>query len=240
MNTVSFQERLATVEDRIAAACSRAGRARDSVLMVAVTKTFGPDAVGEAVAAGLTVFGENRVQEAAQKIPQCAGRLEWHMIGHLQRNKVRLIPGLFRMVHSVDSIRLAEALNQVCEEAGVRMPVLVEVNVSGEGSKFGIAPAEVPSLLERCAGLSMLEVRGLMTIPPFNPEAEKSRPFFRRLRELRDGWARDTGFALEELSMGMSGDFEIAIEEGATLIRLGSVLFGDRPRRPAVEPALDD
>jgi PLP dependent protein len=240
LNGESFQERLANVESRIAAACTRSGRTRDDVLLISVTKTFGPDEIREAVGAGLSVFGENRVQEAAQKIPLCPGRIEWHMIGHLQRNKVRFIPGLFRMVHSLDSIRLAEAMNQACEETGARMPVLLEVNVSGEGSKFGLAPADVPSLLERCGRLSMLEVRGLMTIPAFNPDPEKSRPFFRRLRELRDQCKRDTGFDLPELSMGMSGDFDIAIEEGATMIRLGTILFGGRASRRAVEPVLDE
>jgi PLP dependent protein len=232
----TFQDRLAAIRERIRLACERAGRRPEDVTLVAVTKTFGPDEVREAADAGLSVFGESRIQEAAQKIPLCPGRLEWHMIGHLQRNKVKHVPALFRMVHSVDSARLLEALDETCEEAGCRMPALLEINVSGEGSKFGLSPEAVPAVLESSRALRRVDVRGFMTIPPFNPDPEAVRPFFRRLRTLRDQWRAGSGLELPELSMGMSGDFEVAIEEGATLIRVGSILFGARPARAASRP----
>jgi pyridoxal phosphate enzyme (YggS family) len=195
---------------------------------VAVSKRHGPDAVRALAESGVDVFGESRVQEAKQKIPLCPMGLTWHMIGHIQRNKVRDVAGLFSYVHSVDSLRLLEALDPAAAEAGKTLPVLLEVNVSGEGSKFGFAPDEVPAVLERCQSLMNLDVSGVMTMAPFTPEAEDARPHFARLRELRDAWRAESGFPLEELSMGMSHDFEIAIEEGATWIRLGTILFGAR------------
>lgn len=213
---------------RIEAACGRAGRDPRSVRVVAVAKNHGPDLVREAADAGLSIIGENRVQEAMQKQPLCPGHLEWHLVGHLQRNKARHAASLFRMVHSVDSWRLLEALEGACEEAGVRMPVCLEVNVAGEASKFGLPPAEAPALLARCGELSRVEVCGLMTVPPFAPDPEATRPFFRQLRDLRDRWEQDSGVGLPELSMGMSNDFEVAVEEGATMVRLGTILFGPR------------
>jgi PLP dependent protein len=232
----TFQGRLDAVRVRIAAACARAGRSPDDVTLVAISKTFGPEEIREATEAGLTLFGENKVQEAAQKIPLCSSAVEWHLVGHLQRNKVKFVPSLFRMVHAVDSWRILEALNQACDAAGVRLPVLLEINVSGEGSKFGLPPELGQQVLEQANGLSCVEVRGLMTMPPYHPDPEAARPFFRKLRALRDEWKAATGFGLPELSMGMSGDFEVAIEEGATFVRLGTILFG--PRKPrAVAPA---
>jgi pyridoxal phosphate enzyme (YggS family) len=174
------------------------------------------------------VFGENRVQEARQKIPQCPGHLEWHMVGHLQTNKVSHAVRLFSMIHSVDSPRLLEAVDRACETAGRVLPVCLEVNVSGERSKFGLKPGEVPAVLERSTRLLNVDVVGLMTIPPFTEDPGDARPFFRRLREQRDVWRAQSGFSLDQLSMGMSHDFEVAIEEGATWIRLGTVLFGRR------------
>lgn len=221
-------ERLAGVMAAIGAACRRVGRSPDDVKICAVAKTFGPDAVADAARCGLTVIGENRVQEAQQKIPQCPGALEWHMVGHLQRNKVRAAAQLFGMVHSVDSPRVLDALSAACAEEGVSLPVCIEVNVSGESSKFGVPPADVPAMLERAAALPDVDVVGLMTIPPFKPEVEDVRPFFRALRELRDECGRQTAIELPELSMGMSHDFPVAIEEGATWIRLGTALFGER------------
>jgi len=223
-----FAERLAAVNERIACACERAGRQADEVTVVAVAKTVGPDAVTAAAECGQAIIGENRVQEAAQKIPRCPGYLDWHMVGHLQRNKVRAAVGLFSMVHSVDSPRLLESLNDACGQAGTTLPVCLQVNVSGEGSKSGMAPEEGPAILARCGELMNLDVVGLMTIPPFTPDPEDARPFFGRLRELRDAWRESTGFPLEHLSMGMSGDFEVAVEEGATMVRLGTALFGTR------------
>ena len=225
-----FQDRVDGVYGVIGAACLRAGRSPDDVQVCAVAKTHGPDEVEEAAACGLRVMGENRVQEAQQKIPQCSGNIEWHMVGHLQRNKARPVAKLFSMVHSVDSLRLLDALNGACEEEGVRMPICIEVNVSGESSKFGLSPEELPEALESAAPLSNIDVVGLMTIPPFTPDPEEARPFFRRLREVRDESARRMAIELPELSMGMSNDFPVAIEEGATWIRLGTVLFGERKR----------
>jgi pyridoxal phosphate enzyme (YggS family) len=225
---LTLAERLSRVMERMDAACARSGRPAGDVGLVAVSKTFGPDAVAEAAAAGVGTFGENRVQEARQKIPLCPHGLEWHMIGHLQRNKVRDTVRLFSMIHSIDSERLMLTVNEECGSAGVVMPVLIEVNVSGERSKFGMPPAEVVGLLDRCTGLMNVEVRGLMTVPPISPDAEASRPFFARLREVRDECRQATGFELADLSMGMSGDFEVAIEEGATWVRVGSILFGGR------------
>jgi hypothetical protein len=223
------------VRRRIEAACERSGRLPTEVSVVAVSKTFGPDDVRGAVEAGLTVFGESRVQEARQKIPLCPGHLTWHMVGHVQRNKARDAVRLFRMVHSADSGRLLETLDAACEAAGVSLPVCLEINVSGEGSKFGLKMEETPEVLGRCSALSRIEVAGLMTVPPFTPDPADARPHFRHLRELRDRWRDETGLPLRELSMGMSHDFEVAVEEGATLVRLGAAIFGER-RRPAPAP----
>jgi len=216
------------VRQQIAAACARAGRDVADVKLVAVSKRKRPDAVRALAECGVDVFGESRVQEASQKIPLCPTGLTWHMIGHVQRNKARDVARLFSYVHSVDSVRLLEALDRAAADAGKTLPALIEINVSGEGSKFGLTPEEVPGVLEQCQSLMNLDVAGVMTIPPFTPEAEEARPHFARLRELRDEWRAESGFPLDELSMGMSHDFEVAIEEGATWIRLGTILFGDR------------
>lgn len=224
----TLAERLALVQQRIADACARAGRTPDEVQLVTVSKTHGPDRIEEAVSCGLTVFGESRIQEARAKIPLCPGHLQWHLIGHLQTNKVKQAAPLFDVVHSVDSERLLEAYNAACTEAGRTTRIFLQVNVSGEGSKFGIAPDQLPALLERSCSCMNLEVVGLMTIPPFAEEAEKARPHFARLRALRDETAARCGVPLPELSMGMSHDFEIAIEEGATVIRIGTAIMGER------------
>ena len=230
LRTDDGRRRVEQVRTRIEAACARAGRSPKDVDIVAVAKTFGPEAVVEAVAAGLRLIGESKVQEAKQKIPLCPGGLEWHMVGHLQRNKVRDAVELFSMIHSIDSMRLMEAVNSACEEAGKVMPVLLEVNVSGEASKFGLTPADVPDVLGKCGKLMNVSVVGIMTIAPFAEDPEDVRQYYKRLRELRDEWRGKTGFGLEELSMGMSNDFEMAVEEGATLVRLGTVLFGERAK----------
>lgn len=231
----SFQDRLDEVRRRVAAACARAGRAAADVAILPVAKTFGPDAVQEAADCGITVIGENKVQEAAQKIPLCPAHLDWHMIGHLQTNKVRAAVQLFSLIQSVDSRRLLEAIDRESEQAGRVMPVLLEVNVAGERAKFGFAPADVPPVLQACGAFMHVDIVGLMTLPPFTEDPEGARPFFRRLRELRDEWRDRLGVPLRELSMGMSHDFQPAVEEGATWLRLGTVLFGTRRagRRPA-------
>jgi len=229
MDAGNFSQRLAVVRERIASACARAGRDPEAVTLVAVAKNFGPEAVAEAAGCGLAVFGENRVQEARQKIPLCPGRLEWHLVGHLQRNKVREAVRLFRMIHSIDSASILDAVERVCAEEGCVVRACLEVNVSGEGTKFGFAPDAVPPVLER-RDLAHVDLVGLMTIPPLAPESEAARPAFRRLRQLRDEWRASCGVDLPELSMGMSEDFEVAIEEGATLVRIGTLLFGPRQR----------
>lgn len=221
----TFAERLDAVERRIAAACEKAGRPRDGVRLLAVSKTKPPEAVREAVGCGLRLFGENRVQEAQSKIPLCPDGLEWHLIGHLQTNKAKVAARLFQMIHSVDSLKLLQALER---HASMTLPVLLEVNVSGEAAKFGIKPAEVAGAIEAANQMQKVEVHGLMTIPPFSPNPEKTRVHFAALRELRDRLQDETGTPLPELSMGMSQDLEIAIEEGSTWVRIGTDLFGAR------------
>ena len=227
---MNIVENLASVRQRIDAACRRAGRSPDGVTLVGVSKGVSARAVAEACAAGLTDVGENRVQEAAAKIEAVAALLEthsqprWHLIGHLQTNKAKTATNLFDILHSVDSLRLAQTLSRKANE---RLPVLLEVNVAQDAAKFGFAPEEVTSALAAIAALPNLDVRGLMTIAPLTDDPETSRPGFRRLRELRDT------LGLPGLSMGMTGDFEVAIEEGATMIRVGRAIFG--PRREAAK-----
>jgi pyridoxal phosphate enzyme (YggS family) len=223
----TIRERLAAVRRRIEAAAGRSGRAAASVTLVAVSKTMPVEAIREAVAAGVTILGENRVQEARDKIEALAGAVEWHLIGHLQTNKAKLAVGLFDRIHSLDSIRLAHELERHAGEAGRRVRCLVQVNVGGEEQKNGASESEVRPLLEAASRLPHILVEGLMAIPPFLSDPEAVRPFFRRLRVLREALARD-GFFLPDLSMGMTQDFEVAIEEGATLVRVGTAIFGPR------------
>lgn len=225
----------AAIETRIQAACDRAGRARDSVTLLAVAKHQPPEAVCAAAALGVSLIGENRVQEARAKIPQCPGRLRWHMIGHLQSNKVRDAVELFSMIESVDSLRLAEEINKRAEQAAKTMPILLEVNVAGEASKFGYPPARLCEELAQINALPRLEIHGLMCVPPAKPLAEQVRPFFRELRSLKERCEALQGAPLPHLSMGMSSDFEVAIEEGATLVRVGTALFGARSYAPREE-----
>jgi pyridoxal phosphate enzyme (YggS family) len=221
----TFEERLEKVETRIEQACRAAGRARESVRLLAVSKTKPPEAVEEAARCGLRFFGENKVQEAQHKRPLCAEGLEWHLIGHLQRNKAKMAAPLFHMIHSVDSLKILRALDAHAEQT---LPILLQVNVAGEAAKFGLAPEEVREVLEAANASAHCEVRGLMVIPPFSPDAEKTREHFRALRLLRDRLEEETGTPLPELSMGMSHDLEVAIEEGSTWVRIGTDLFGAR------------
>ena len=225
-----ISDRLAAVRGRIAAACSRAGRDPATVVLVAVTKGFPADAIREAMAQGITDFGENRVQEAEAKILAVSPRPRWHLVGHLQTNKARRALQLFDVVQSVDSAHLADELGKRAQQAGRVLPCLVEVNTSGEATKFGVEPERALELLERCRALPALRVQGLMTIGPLGGGSEGARAAFRALRTLRDRAAGD-GLLAEgaDLSMGMSEDFEIGIEEGATLVRVGTALFGPRP-----------
>lgn len=228
---------MADVQKRIKTACEKSGRNVDRVRLLVASKAQTPERIREAADCGLVIFGENRVQEAAQKIPVCPPSLEWHMIGHLQTNKVRHAVRLFQVIHSVDSIKLLAAIDAAGELTGRIMPVFLEVNVSGEGSKFGLAPESVPEALAQANSLKRVEVAGLMTIPPVARDQEIARPFFRKLRQFRDQWRAQSGFALPELSMGMSHDFEVAIEEGATIIRLGTVLLGPRATYERLNPS---
>jgi pyridoxal phosphate enzyme (YggS family) len=219
---MSILENLERVQERMDAACHRAGRDSGAVTLIGVTKTVGAQAVVEAYAAGLRDFGENRVQEAVAKleaVEDLGYEPRWHMIGHLQTNKVKLAAGRFGIIHSVDSVRLAKEISRRCESP---LSVFLEVNVAQDAAKFGFAPDEAAAALSEIAVLPKLDVRGLMVIAPQTNNPEDTRPIFRRLRELRDE------FALKELSMGMSGDFEVAIEEGATMIRVGTAIFGRR------------
>lgn len=221
------------IRSRIDAARRRSER-DDDVTLVAVSKTFGPDRVLQAFEAGQQVFGENRVQEAVAKIADTAPLMpgaEWHLIGHLQRNKARTAVDAFSLIESVDSLDLARRLNVLAEDSGRTLPVLIEINVAGEASKHGFSAEEFRRVAEELVALKWLEVRGLMTVAPLVADPEEVRPVFRSLRQLRD-WARDSfpGTVFKELSMGMSGDFEVAIEEGATMVRIGRALFGERPR----------
>jgi pyridoxal phosphate enzyme (YggS family) len=232
---MSFAENLVAIQKRIGMACARSGRDPNSVMLLAVSKGMPPELVSAAADCGQVFFGENKVQEAKAKIPQCPSRARWHMIGHLQSNKCRDAVQLFEMIHSVDSLALAQELNKWAEKLGKRITVLLEVNAAGEATKFGFKPDAVLDQLAAINALPRLELHGLMTIAPWTPEPEKARPVFRRLRELKSECDEKIGAPLLELSMGMSGDFEVAIEEGATIVRIGTALFGPRqkPQRPA-------
>jgi pyridoxal phosphate enzyme (YggS family) len=228
---MDLAENIQSVRKRIATVCERTGREPGSVTLLAVSKTHPPETVSEAAKLGLTLFGENKVQEAKAKIPLCPARLQWHMLGHLQTNKCRDAVELFEMIQSVDSFHLAEEINRRAEQASKRMPILLEVNAGGEASKFGYRPEQLVADLPRINQLPRVEVQGLMTIPPWGPNPERARPMFRQLRELKATCEEILGAPLPHLSMGMSGDFEVAIEEGATIVRIGTALFGHRNTR---------
>lgn len=222
-----FPSRHAAVEARIRAACDRAGRDRADVTLVGVSKTWPPEIVSDAIRDGVAVLGENRVQEALAKAPLCPSA-EWHLIGPLQKNKVRHALSLFTTIHAVDALDTLEALARVQRETGARPDVLLEVNVAEEASKHGFSAASVRDALRAALDEGEVRIVGLMTIPPWTPDPEASRPHFRALRQLRDALEREFSVSLPQLSMGMSGDFEVAIEEGATFVRVGTALFGRR------------
>ena len=221
---------LEEIRRRMAEAARRSGRDPASVRLVAVSKTYPAEAVAAAASTGQRVFGESRVQESRDKIPACPPGLEWHFIGHLQKNKVRQALPLFPFFHSIDSTALAGAIDRIAGETGVKAQGLLEVNVSGEETKYGFTPEELRAQFPTLSKLPHLRIRGLMTMAPYNENPEEARPVFRALRELRDELQSTYQHPLPELSMGMSGDFEPAIEEGATLVRVGSSIFGARPR----------
>ena len=236
---MSIAENVARVRDRIATAATRVGRDPHSITLMAVSKTVEPERIRQAVESGIRVLGENRVQEFESKFPNPEDRkdAQWHLIGHLQSNKARRAVELFDAIDSLDSVRLAEKLNQAAEAMGKVLPVLIEINAGGEESKTGIPldSPELDGLLHAMPRFEHLQVRGLMAVPPFTPHPEAARPYFRLLRDLRDSIAlrRLPRIEMDVLSLGMSHDFEVAIEEGSTCVRVGTAIFGERPKPAA-------
>jgi hypothetical protein len=228
--TTQIADNIRTIRNRMAAAAARAGRDPAGIRLMAVSKTVEPERIRQAIDAGIGLLGENYVQEAREKIPAVGQAVQWHMIGHLQTNKVKYVVTLFDWIHSVDRLELAQELSRRAGQHGRVLNVLIEINVSGEASKNGARPADVLELARQVAALPNLSIRGLMTMPPYSDDPETSRPYFIALRRLRDEVAAAAlpGVAMAELSMGMTDDFEVAIEEGATIIRVGRAIFGER------------
>jgi len=223
-----IQKNLFEIHARIECAATRCGRKASEIQLMAVSKTHPPELIREAFEAGQLAFGESRVQDALPKLDALPAGIEWHFIGHLQTNKIRKVVARFALFHGVDNENLAVQINRIAGELGVTANVLLEVNVSGEESKFGFAPENLPAALQILAPLPFLRIRGLMTMAPYSDTPDEARPYFAKLRELRDQLATETGLPLSELSMGMSGDFEQGIAEGATIVRVGSAIFGSR------------
>ncbi|HEX8176893.1 MAG TPA: YggS family pyridoxal phosphate-dependent enzyme [Pyrinomonadaceae bacterium] len=227
-----LRERLGEVRDRIALSASRSGRAPEEITLIAVSKTHPSEILRRAIEAGVTDLGENRVQEAEGKILEIGReRVRWHLIGHLQSNKARRVVQLFELVHSLDSKELALRLNRMCGEDGrAALSVMIQVDLAGEETKTGIPESDLPELVEQVVACEHLRLKGLMTLPPFFEDSERARPYFNRLRELRDRYRAAGAFGDEPggLSMGMSNDFEVAVEEGATMVRVGTAIFGQR------------
>jgi pyridoxal phosphate enzyme (YggS family) len=226
----SVAENLERVREQVAEAAAKVGRAVDEIQLIAISKTHDAEKVHEAYEAGQILFGESRVQEARAKIPLLPSGLRWHFVGHLQKNKIRHALPLFELFHSVDSLALAQEMNRIANEDGMHPRVLLEVNVAGEGSKFGFKPETVRAEMELLLALPRLSIEGLMIIPPVAEEAEAPRKYFVRLRELRAVLEKEFDVKLPHLSMGMTNDFPIAVEEGATLVRVGTAIFGERSR----------
>ena len=227
----SIAENLERVREQIAQAAARAGRVAEEIELVAITKTHPAEKVREAVEAGHALFGESRIQEARTKIPELPSNLRWHFVGHLQKNKIRHALPLFELFHGVDSLALAQEVDRIAADEGEHPRVLLEVNVAGEGTKFGFKAETLRTGLEPLLELPRLSIEGLMCIPPLADEAESSRNYFAQLRELRDSIEKEFDVKLPHLSMGMTHDFWIAVEEGATLVRVGTAIFGERPKR---------
>ena len=228
---MGINENLEEIRSRIEAAARNCGRSPDSVTLVAVSKTVPVDIIREGIAAGAVQLGENYIQEAREKIETLADQpLTWHFIGHLQSNKAKYAARLFDLIHSVDSVKLARALDKEAKKVDKVQPILIQVNIAGEATKSGVSEEDAVDLFEQASQLENLAVKGLMTMPPFFNAPEKVRPFFRRLRELGDRIAEMDlpGVSADELSMGMTGDFEAAIEEGSTIVRIGTAIFGER------------
>ena len=224
-------DNLTIIEERIANAASKAGRNAQDIKLIAVSKTVDAERIKQAIEAGATILGENYIQEARNKIKEIGQGARWDFIGHLQSNKAKYAVDLFEMIHSVDRLSLAQEINRVAEKKGKKVRILVQVNISGEETKSGINPQKVRTLIGEIASMSNLSLEGLMTMPPYFDDPEKARPYFTALRELRDTILKESigDIILQELSMGMSGDFEVAIEEGSTMVRIGTAIFGERP-----------
>ena len=224
-------ENLVEVRERISRAIQKSGREPDSARLITVSKQISVDRIEEARAAGAVVFGENKIQEAISKIEQMGAEgISWHFIGHLQKNKIKFLDERFDLIHSVDSFELAEKIAKHYHSENRVQRILLQVNVSGEAAKFGMEPKELEKQMAEFFQLQGIQVEGLMTIPPFDSDPENSRRHFSRLRELREQYEKQNGLPLKELSMGMSNDFEVAVEEGATLVRVGTAIFGPRPK----------
>jgi PLP dependent protein len=222
-------ENLVDVRERISQAIQKSKRNPDSVRLVAVSKQVGIAQIEEALNAGAAIFGENKIQDAVAKVDELGSKeISWHFIGHLQKNKVKFLDSRFDLIHSVDSLELAEKIAKHCQSENRVQSILLQVNVSGEAAKFGMEPGELENQLLAFSRLQGIRVEGLMTIPPLDPDPENSRRHFSRLRELRDQHEKQSGLSLQELSMGMTNDFDVAIEEGATLVRVGTAIFGPR------------
>jgi pyridoxal phosphate enzyme (YggS family) len=228
---VSISENLERVREQIRQGAVKSGRSENEIELVAITKTHPAERIRDAVEAGQTLFGESRVQEARAKIPKLPSSLRWHFVGHLQKNKIRHALPLFELFHGIDSLGLAQEMNRIAAEEGGHPRGLLEVNVAGEGSKFGFTTETLRAEMEPLLELQRLSIEGLMCIPPLADEAESSRKYFVQLRELRDSVRREFSLKLPHLSMGMTQDFWIAVEEGATLVRVGTAIFGERPKR---------
>jgi hypothetical protein len=227
---MSIVDNYRTVTSRIASAAKRAGRDPSSVRLIVVTKTVDVESIRHAVAAGALALGENRVQEAKEKIEKLGNIARWHLIGRLQTNKAKYAVKLFDLIHSVDDLELAKELDKQAAKAGKVQDVLIEVSIAGEAAKAGVAMQDVTTLVREAAKLKNISIKGLMTMPPFSENPENSRPFFRKLRDLAETMIKEDipSVSMKELSMGMSGDFEVAIEEGATMVRVGTAIFGER------------
>lgn len=228
---MDIAENLERVCEQITQAATEATRAVGDIELVAITKTHPAEKVREALEAGHTLFGESRVQEARAKIPELPSNLRWHFVGHLQKNKIRHALPLFELFHSVDSLALAQEMSRIAAEEGMHPRALLEINVAGEGSKFGFTADTLRAEMESLLALPRLAIEGLMCIPPLAEEAEASRKFFVQLRELRDSLEQEFDVKLPHLSMGMTNDFPIAVQEGATLVRVGTAIFGERSKR---------
>jgi PLP dependent protein len=233
----SIAENLQRVREQIATASAKSGRSANDVELVAITKTHPADKVREAIEAGHTLFGESRVQEARAKVPELPSNVRWHFVGHLQKNKIRHALPLFELIHSVDSLALAQDMDRIAQDEGLHPRVFLEINVAGEGSKFGFRHDKLREQMEALLALPRLSILGLMTIPPLVEDAEASRRYFVQLRELRDHLQIEFRVDLAQLSMGMTQDFPIAVEEGATLVRVGTAIFGERSKK---QRATDD